>query len=329
MRLLLLLGCAVLLAGCHSEKESASNETSSIVTSGAAGPAPQGYSVPASGLLSINDLVNIAKMRRDHVDGDQFSKPYDDPHAEGRKFRAVLNVTDEGTLMGTSDRVWSYDVQTEKLTIEVAGPVLNGGFFASEISIPLSYGIQDSGTTKEHNAFGAEVEVQHTDTWRIELGGSGAPAIGVFREKDNEFGHHVYQGLKRVLPLAPDAARAASTGLKLVLEGTLVRRNSKLASCFDENHTGSFANPHAFNNHICLINARFDHVVLVQPSGKVLAEWTGSPPGNGKRGPTLEETSSAARAAMLEDKQGSAGASKLGDDEAVDENGTIVHATDL
>lgn len=282
MRYWILAGCA-LLVGCHSSKDDVGtgNTVSLSAQPSLQAPVPPGYEVPSGGTLASTDLINIAKLRRDFVKSDAFSASYNDPPLVGRKFRAVIDISEGGKIPGTELGGWQYDADKHVLTLTVGTEHMDKPFtHVSMTHIPIAYEEETEPRTTEHNALGASVEVTHTTKRLISLEATENAPAGVFEESlKEEMGssEHLYNGLSRDLQLDPATARATVKGMQLVIEGSIIKNDDHETECGVRDDPGTFSNPHAEASHDCIIYVHYDHMAYVKADGTVLAEWFDRP----------------------------------------------------
>jgi hypothetical protein len=251
--------------------------------------APLGFKLPATGNLSLSDLTNFAKLERDFVKPDDFSKGFDDSPLRDRQFTITLPVSQYAGDSLTPAQ-WSYDPEKEELSLTVSSGDATSYAPALTVQNTTEFGPKK----KMSNAFGAEVEVTTMETWDIKLGRDVESPLGVFpREADEYAVAHKYQPLSQSMKLDPQKARALIANLTLQLEGTVAANaQNQTVQCYDNHTAAKFDSPTEWTQHECIIQAHLTRVAYVTKDGKVLKEWRDSPakaPINSERHPVSQD----------------------------------------
>lgn len=235
--------------------------------------APAGYALPASGVLGLTDLANFAKLERDFVKPDDFSKGFDDSPLNGRQFAVTMPISEfSGSSSGPSE--WTYEAEKEKLNLAV-----NSGDMTSYAPfLPIQHKTELGPKKKMSNAFGAEVEVNPMETWSIELGRGDKKPLGVFPNIDDPIYSNGYQSLTHTIKMKPDAAKALVADLYLRLEGTVEKdEQGQTVNCYSDHSSATFTSPIEWDKHNCVIQVHFSRVAFVTKDGKVIREWRDEP----------------------------------------------------
>ena len=238
-------------------------------------PAPMGYKLPATGVLDLADLTNFAKLERDFVKPDDFSKGFDDGPLNGRTFVLTLPVS-QYSGPSSVPAEWTYDAEKEELTLTIA---------SGDTSISRGPRLTVQNTTeikpkkKMSNAFGAEIEIEPMETWSIDVGRTDEQVIGVFKKADDPLSFSPeYQSLTWTMKLDEGHAKALVSNLALRLEGTVQRNSSnQTVECSDDHTAPTFDHPTEWDRHECVIQVRLSRVAYVTKDGNVVKEWRDEP----------------------------------------------------
>lgn len=251
-----------------------SNQGNTVAPDDAKSAAPLGYKLPATGALSLADLSNFAKLERDYVKPDDFSKGFDDSPLKGRKFAVTLPVSQ---YAGTSSNPaqWSYDAEKGELSLTVS----NGDAMSYAAALTAQNTTEFGPKKKMSNAFGAEVEVTTMETWEIKLGRADEKPFGVFpREVDEYAILPKYQPLSQTIKLDPQKAKALIANLTLQLEGTVEpNAQNQTVQCYDNHTAAKFDSPTEWTQHECIIQVHLTRLAYVTKNGKVVKEWRDTP----------------------------------------------------
>jgi len=182
------------------------------------------YQLPETGILTQANIVAFTKRDADFTlkhSADEFSAPFDESPLIGRPFRIVIKPSIFGPVR------FKYTLETHELRITVDGHKPFGMEFlgakpdVTEIlgTYPDLQGLLISGSANlyerdaQQNAMGAHVEVEKWNANHIYLAIlKGALYI------DGMPDGAIYSS---TIKIAPEAARALSTSMVLVIEGTI------------------------------------------------------------------------------------------------------------
>ena len=258
-----LLGITVALASCNGPPSQTPADPQD-----AKSPAPADFHLPATGALSLSDLSNFAKLERDYVKADDFSKGFDDSPIKGRQFVVEFDAPKYG---GSSTTMisWGYDADKGALSVSV-----------DPTSAIQSH--TDMGPKKKmHNAFGTEIDAETMETWEIKLGEGSEQRLGVFPEIDSMYSmtgaNHGL--LSFTLHLAPEQARQLTKTLRLRLEGNVLvpSANGRTLACSTDSHSATLEYPLESTTHTCEIYVQYSRVAVLSSNGQTLHEWIDYP----------------------------------------------------
>jgi hypothetical protein len=234
-----------------------------------------GYKLPATGGLSLADLANFAKLERDFVKADDFSKGFDDSPLNGRTFVLTLPVSQySGT--STMPAEWTYNAENQELTLTVT----SGDTLISDgPRLTIQETTEIKPKKKMSNAFGAEIEVEPMETWSIDLGRSDEQPLGVFQKGDDPLSiSPAYQSFTWTMKLDAGHAKALVSNLALRLEGTVQKNSSnQTVECSDGHTAATFDHPTEWDKHECVIQVRLSRVAYVTKDGNIVREWRDEP----------------------------------------------------
>ena len=232
--------------------------------------------------LSVPDLM-VAVARYEKPRADKFSPRPTDEDIIGRPFRAVATfpeLTDEGGPRMGRNGGWLYNPDTATLTLKPWVDMIAGDEMNSD---PTLHGVEKMfhgfvvkaqgrylGKTVEGNAFGAKINVDQY------LGTS--LTVGKYEEgfSTNLFPDGLQdKDLVRNVPMPPAIARAVTSNLKLVVEGTIEAYSSGHAiACGEALAPATFERHSERLMHECVVSADIRRFAVEDGrDGHVYAEW--------------------------------------------------------
>jgi len=217
-----------------------------------------GFKLSKSGVLSLDDLADLAKSVRD--------KGLNDSGLEGRSFRVFLNLMQDpspepGMVLGPT---YAYrrgdDTATLALTLYDATD--------GRSSLSLQRSVAPLPTQSEEDVSNA----RNQNEWEIAVGRDDKSPIGLFvPEVDKKGRPRGYAPLSEEVRHLPRAA--SKDGLRVQIDGDLVRTSSgSVVSCETYERTAMFGEPLGGAKNTCLINIRFRQVTFLDGTGRVLAK---------------------------------------------------------
>lgn len=259
-KLMTILAVSAAVASCGQSQPVKSDPTD------AKSAAPAGFALPASGVLGLTDLANFAKLERDFVKPDDFSKGFDDSPLYGRQFAVTIPVNQYSGSSSTPTE-WTYDAEKEELTLTVK----SGDMTSFTPTLPIQQTTELGPKKKMSNAFGAEVEVTPMETWSIEVGGD---QIGVFPKTDDPMNMNAFQSLTHTTKMKPEQAKALIADLNLRLEGFVEKDGrGQTVNCYSDHSSATITSPTEWDKHNCVIQVHLSRIAFVTKNGKVIREW--------------------------------------------------------
>ena len=212
------------------------------------------HKIPASGALSREDLVALAKM------GDVPSDPFIAPPANtytGRHFVLTFPFSGEDAFVPFS---WEYSLENQLFKIKFDGNygVVNG--------ISLLKVSRSNGSYIGQNAFGVKVHVASVRATDIVLYLVSTPP----HEKVTDLYPFV-----SIFKATPDEARQISRNIEIILNGFIAKNyENKIASCSDNHRKATIDDPTDIVVHTCTVNANVTQIVIRNSvSGVVYKQW--------------------------------------------------------
>lgn len=229
------------------------------------------------GILNKQALIRYSMAVSEYQPKDEFSpKDFDDSKLVGRHI--VVEQRYYAWIDDMLPSIYTYDVDTQKLTFSISPPV------------GLAYIQTDLGSQKKSNAFGTTVDVKMSSTEVFFLGylppsldaleqTKPLPEIGVFKiKKHSAYGPgaitYTYEPITKTLEIRPDDARKLTDGLRLLIDATAIHGPSgRTVECETDYKTAKIDSPTEGLTTRCAVAVKFNKLAIYASHGKMLAEW--------------------------------------------------------